>query len=83
MKVEQLIKELQQLPKGTEVCIFDWRKNVHHADNEPQGMGIEKDFSVEYQTEDVNLPFAGLMFENDDYESDGTPNYGSSICNAT
>ena len=82
MKVEELIKQLQELPKGTEVCIMDWRKNLHHSDDEPQGMGIEKDFAIEYHTEDVNIPFAGLVFENDDYEIDGTPNYGASIVNA-
>lgn len=82
MKVEELIKQLQELPKGTEVCIMDWRKNLHHADDEPQGMGIEKDFAIEYHTEDVNIPFAGLVFENNDYETDGTPNYGASIVNA-
>jgi hypothetical protein len=48
----------------------------------PQGMGIEKDFAIEYHTEDVKIPFAGLVFENDDYETDGTPNYGASILNA-
>lgn len=81
MKVENLIKKLQSLPKGTEVCIMDWRKNLHHADDMPQGNGIHKDFEVNYETEDVNIPFAALAFENDDYENDGTPNYGASILN--
>ena len=76
MKKEELIKKLQELPEGTEVCIMDWRKNLYYADDEPQGMGIEKDFVVEYQTEDVNKPFIALMFEKD-----GSPNYGASILN--
>lgn len=83
MKKEQLIKELEKLPKGTDVCIFDWRKNSHHVSDEPCGMGIESDFEMEYVTENVSAPFAALYYLNDDYKKDGTPNYGASIMQYT
>ena len=76
MKRELLLKKITELPKGTEICICDWRKNLHHADEEPQGVGIEPDFKVTYETEDVNKPFAALGFKNDDYNEDGNFIYG-------
>lgn len=79
MKVSELITELQKFPTDTEVCITDWRKNIHHADDEPQGHGIEPKFKVEFVNEDVSIPFVALSFENDDYKDDGTPDEGSSI----
>ena len=79
MKVQDLIAELQKFPTDTEVCVVDWRKNIHHADDEPQGHGIEPKFKVEFVNEDVNIPFVALSFENDDYKDDGTPDEGSSI----
>lgn len=79
MKNSELIKKLQQLPLDMEVCITDWRKNIHHADDEPQGHGIEPDFNIELVEESVNTPFIALSFKNDDYNADGTPDSGSSI----
>lgn len=79
MKVKDLIAELQKFPDETEVCIMDWRKNVHHADCEPQGHGIEPRFKVVFENEDVNIPFVALAFENEDYKEDGTPADDSSI----
>lgn len=79
MKALQLIAELQKFPSNTEVCITDWRKNIHHATDDPQGLGIEPNFKVEFVNEDVNIPFIALSFENDDYKDDGTPDEGSSI----
>lgn len=70
MKKEELIKKLQELP-CEDVCIFDHRKNTHHADVEPQGIGIEPNFDIEYHEEDVNMPFVGLTFNNDDYNDNG------------
>ena len=81
MKAWQLIQQLQKMPQNKEVCITDWRKNLHNADDEPNGIGIESQFKVEYIKEDVNKPFIALSFENDDYEKDGSPNYGASILN--
>jgi len=73
MKVSELITELQKFTPDTEVCITDWRKNIHHADDEPQGNGIEPHFKIELVNENVNIPFIALSFENNDYKYDGTP----------
>lgn len=80
MLVEDLILELQKVPAGTHVCIADWRKNVHYADDEPQGNGIYPDFEIEAITEeDANVPFIALSFVNEDYHENGAPNEESSI----
>lgn len=71
MKVQELIKILTVYQPDTEVCITDWRKNIHHADTEPQGNGIEPEFFVDYIVEDVNKPFIALSFINDDYDESG------------
>ena len=81
MKAKKLIEELKKFPPGTEVCIVDWRKNIHHAGDEPQGHGIEHDFKIDLETKNVTKPFISLSFANDDYEPDGSPNYGASILN--
>lgn len=81
MKNEKLLKLLSKLPKDSEVCIVDWRKNLHNANDEPQGNGIEPKFAVVFMKEDVSMPFIALQFENDDYNEDGTPNEGGSIIN--
>lgn len=70
MNKHDLIKQLLSSP-GEEVCIFDIRKNIHHADDIPQSNGIERDFKVEYE-EDGIPPFISLTFQNDDYNEDGT-----------
>jgi hypothetical protein len=70
MKVEKLIKELQKLPAGIEVCIGDYKKNVHHADGEPEGCGegIYKDFNVDLmEKEEIpkgSKPWASLTFDS-------------------
>lgn len=79
MKKSELIKELEKIQGDPQVCITDWRKNIHHADDEPQGHGIEPKFKVEFIKESVNIPFVALSFENDDYKDDGTPDESSSI----
>lgn len=71
MKVKDLLTELQKYPSDMEVCITDWKKNLHHADDEPQGNGIEPNFNIELVEEDVNIPFVALSFENDDYKENG------------
>jgi len=81
MKVATLITVLKTLPQNLEVGIFDSRKNLHHASDEPSGIGIETDFSVNLEKENVNEPFVSLQFENDDYEEDGSPSLGASILN--
>lgn len=79
MKISELIEQLQQAPQDSEVCIFDWRKNLHHADGDYQGNGIVSDFKVDIVSEDVNIPFVALSFKNDDYKEDGSANKGSCI----
>lgn len=79
MKASDLIAELQKYPNFAEVCIMDWRKNIHHADDELNNQGIEPKFKVEFINEDVNIPFVALLFENNDYKEDGRPDEGSSI----
>ncbi len=81
MEVGKLIEELKKLPKGAEVCLVDWRKNLHHASDEYAGEGIMTEFNVEYIEEYVNKPFIAIQFINDDYQKDGSPNYGASILN--
>lgn len=71
MKKQDLVQILAAYPDDTEVCITDWRKHIHHADTEPQGNGIEPEFSVDYIVEDVNKPFIALSFINDDYDESG------------
>ena len=78
---EELLKEIKKLPKGTEVCIGDWRKNSFNAGDEPCGIGIVPEFKVEHHTENVERPFATLSFDNDDYTKEGLPDYGSRIMN--
>jgi hypothetical protein len=71
MKVEQLIAELQKLPAGTEVVIFDGRKNLFHEDGDGSSVGFYNDFYL-FQDEtiihrDGVTPLAALSFENEDY----------------
>lgn len=83
MKKEKLIEELQKLPDGIEICLFDWRQNIfNHSgelDDPSNGIGIHDEFKVEHVKENVSKPFAVLSFENSDYEPDGTPEYGSRL----
>lgn len=82
MTVKMLIKELQKLPQDAEICIYDWRKGLFHASEEPTSEGMESNFGVDYLTDDIySKPFAALSFENDDYTDKGDPNYGALIMN--
>jgi hypothetical protein len=81
MKKKDLIDALNAID-CEDVCIFDWRKNIHHADDEPQSFGIEPNFEVEKIDKAVNKPFIALSFVNDDYNLNGTPNNCSSIYNS-
>jgi hypothetical protein len=71
MKKEDLIKQLEQLPAGIEVCIMDWRKNLHHANDEPNTESIEPDFNLARAEEGSPRPFIALEFKNDDYLDSG------------
>lgn len=70
MKAEELIKKLKKYPKDIEVCIFDWRKNVYHSNDEPCSEGIEPDFEIEIE-KGIGSDFVVLSFENDDYDNFG------------
>jgi hypothetical protein len=76
MKKEVLIKALQKLPKGAEVCIYDWRKNLHNDTGDGSGVGVYPDFEIEISgMEDAMTdgiePFAVMTIYNDDYDDNG------------
>lgn len=76
MKVEQLIAELQKLPAGTEVVIFDGRKNISHRADDESSAGLYENFVVEFDEgivskTDSEARFATLLFVNEDYDKDG------------
>lgn len=79
MKNSELIKALSELPQEMEVCLFDLRKNLHHADEDGSAKGIEDNIDVFIMKEAKPKPFIALGFINDDYHEDGSPNMGSSI----
>ena len=81
MKKELLIEELQKLPDGIEVCVFDHRKCMHDDSGDGSSEGVHPEFNVEVisiEPEEVEhykehhgkdfIPWAALSFENDDYE---------------
>lgn len=76
MKKEKLIEELQKLPDGIEICVFDWRKNLNNDCGDGSSIGIYPDFEIELmdksQIKKGSSPFATINIENDDYEEDGT-----------
>lgn len=77
MKKEKLIEELQKLPDGIEVCVFDWRKNLNadYGDGEGCSAGIYPNFDIEVQQKNTipekTKPFATLNILNDDYDNNG------------
>ncbi len=72
MKKEELIKQLQALPDGVEVVIFDHRKNLDQDSGDGSSAGIYKDFQISHHTPeeiaDGCIPFASMAFDNEDYE---------------
>jgi len=77
-----LLKKLKEIEGDFEMCLCDWRKNIHNMDGggEPNGIGIESKFEIRLEEdESFNKKFIGIDFTNDDYNEDGTPNAGSSI----
>jgi hypothetical protein len=78
MKKKDLIDALNAID-CEDVCIFDYKKNIHNADDEPQSFGVEPNFDVQFIKEDVNKPFIALVYDNDDYKEDGKPNNLSNI----
>lgn len=85
MLVEKLIKELKKLPKGTDVCLYDWRKNLNNDVGDGSSAGIHPEFDIELQKlegDELNyyeerherkfVPWIAITFDNDDYNDDGT-----------
>jgi len=81
MRKSELIKKLNAIEGDFEVCIFDFRKNIHNHGGEEFGIsaGIEHEFSVSLENKHFKKPFIGLEFKNDDYTNEGIPDSGSSI----
>lgn len=84
MKVSELIKKLKKMPKDTEVCIFDWRKNCFNDDGDGTGIGIEpvKEISLENSDEETESdfkPFVALGYNNCDYTDKAEIELGSSL----
>lgn len=84
MKKEELIKKLEQLPAGAEVCIFDFRKAINEDWGDGTSAGVYSDFAVElidftadekeFIEESSGKKFKawiGLNFDNVDYTDDG------------
>lgn len=84
MKKEKLIEQLQKLPGGIEVCIYDWRKNFGDDDGDGSGTGVYDKFDIaivslepdeaEYfadRHEREFVPWAAMGFNNEDYNDDG------------
>lgn len=87
MKKEKLIEELQKLPDGVEVVVFDWRKNLSEDSGDGSSAGIYPEFDVELhklegdeaefykeQHDKDFVPFASLSFASDDYDDAGRCN---------
>ncbi len=71
MTTQDLIAELSKFPPNTKVVLFDWRKHSHYASLEPNSVGAEFDFKIEYSGERLPEPHVALIFENDDYDTSG------------
>ena len=79
MKKEELIKQIQEkVPDGAEVVIFDHRKNLSDDWGDGSSSGIYKNFEVHNHSKeeiaDGAIPLASLIFNNDDYNEDGSRN---------
>jgi hypothetical protein len=81
MKKEKLIEELEKLPDGIEVCIFDYRKNLANDIGDGSSEGVYSDFEIsveslegeeaEWYREQHNeefIPWASLCFDNFEFE---------------
>lgn len=73
---EELIAELQKLPKGIQICVCDYRKNLNDDMGEGSTAGIYPDFEIELLDKNSvrkgSKPFVALNIKNDDYNDDGT-----------
>lgn len=83
MLVENLIEELKKIPKGTNVLILDYKKNLGDDDGDGSSAGIY-DFEIDLheltpdelefynERHDTEFkPWVAFAFENPDYDEDG------------
>lgn len=84
MKVEDLIKKLQDFPSGTNVCVFDHRKSLARDTGDFNSEGVYSDFDISFETlgkeeteylkdvEDIDyVPWISISFDNEDYDDEG------------
>ena len=76
MKKEDLIKKIQEeIPDGSDVVIFDHRKNLNDDIGDGSSAGIYPDFEIhhftEQEIEDGCIPYSALIFDNEDYNDNG------------
>jgi len=77
MKKEELLKEINKLPDGVEICIFDYLANSEGDNDGEDGYfeGIYCDFVVGFMRKDDVMPkekrWAYISFTNPDYKEDG------------
>jgi len=83
MNVKELIEKLQGFPQDADIIVCDWRMNLYNAHGEEEGVheGLMPVKEVEYYTKDVNKPFVGITYLNDDYTEKGEVNIGASMPN--
>lgn len=87
MLVENLIDQLMQFRKGTNVCLYDVRKNMADDIGVGSSAGVYPDFEIsmmelgpdeqEYYKEQngkEHIPWIAISFENDDRDPDGSLN---------
>lgn len=81
MEKEDLIKKLQELPDGMDVCLFDYRMCMHDDCGDGSDKGNYPEFEVtviELDAEEAEYykerkgrdyePWAALIFANEDYD---------------
>ena len=77
MKKEELLKKINELPDGIEICIFDYMANSEgESDGEDKYFdGIFRDFEIGLMDKDdlanKEMPWGYISFKNPDYEEDG------------
>lgn len=79
MNKQDLINALLALPEDvTDICIFDTRKNAYNSDEEPNGIGVQLDFTIEHIPKDISgKPLGAIIYKNDDYDDEANVNHGS------
>jgi hypothetical protein len=84
MLIENLIEQLQKLPKGTNVCLYDHRKNMGDDSGDGSSAGIYPEFEIslmDLEPDEIEflkeqhdrdfVPWVAIAFDNDDYDEDG------------